>query len=627
MTALLLLAALAAPPATPDAAQADDPIVVTASREPGRRDETPVSATVYDAATIDALSLPQASDVLRLTPGVSVAVSGPKGSQTQLRIRGAEANHTLLFVDGIRFNDPAAGNEARFELLSSDALSRIEVVRGPQSALWGSEALGGVVAVDSADARRGTGLSGLGEYGSLKSGRGFVQGAGDARPVSLSAAVGASASEGIDELGRAGGERDGYWSRFATAKAVARPAAGLELGLVGHYVEGKSEFDGYDPVTFQRAETLDLTRNRIAAGRAWASWERGGWHVLADASLLGSTNRNYAGSAPINRTSGERMTAGAQVSRSFGGQRLTVAYDYETERFHARDQQYFGATDQDRLRRLDAVVGEWRAQWTPFIATDVAVRHDSFSAFGDATTARAAAIVSPGAGFTLHAAWGQGIAQPTFYDLYGFFPGSFRGNPNLRPERSEGWEAGLRWDGKTFSAGITGFSANLRDEIVDVYDPATFIGSTANASGRSRRSGVEVEAQYRPSQALLLAANYAWLDADEQQVAAAALVREVRRPRHSANLIASWTGGRLAGSATAAYVGARRDVDFDAFPARTVRLHPYVLASARISYRVTKQIEIYARAENAFDTRYQDAVSYATAGRTVYAGIRLRLGD
>ena len=619
MNALIFVTLLAAEPAP-----AGDTIIVTAAREPERQAEAPVSSTVFDAETIEALSLPQASDVLRLAPGVSVAVSGPKGSQTQVRIRGAEANHTLLFVDGIRFNDPAAGNEARFELLASDALSRIEVVRGPQSALWGSEALGGVIAVESA--RRGTGLSALGEYGSLKSGRGFVQGAAEAGPVGLSAAAGAMGSEGIDELGVRGGERDGYWTRFATAKAVTRPASGLEIGLVGHVVEGKSAYDGYDPLTFQRAETLDNTRNRIAAGRGWASYDDGDWRLTADMSLLGSTNRNFTGAAPLNRTAGERLTAGAQVSRAIGRHRITAAYEHETERFHARDQQYFGATDQDRSRRLDAFVGEWRTQWAPFLSTDLALRHDAFSAFRDATTVRAAAIVSPGGGWTVHGAWGQGIAQPTFYDLYGFFPGSFRGNPSLRPERSEGGEVGVAWQKGALKVGITGFSNQLRDEILDVFDPTTFVSSTANASGRSRRRGVEVEAELRPSKALLLAANYAYLDADEQKAAGTALVREVRRPRHSANVVATWSVGRLSASGTAAYVGARNDVNFDVFPAQAVRLHPYVLASARFGYRLTRQIELYVRAENAFDARYQDAVGYATAGRTVYAGLRLRLG-
>ena len=128
---------------TAAAAQADPSIIVTAARESIAQEVAPVSSTVLDAEEIEALDLPAASDLLRLTPGLAVASTGPRGTQTQLRIRGAEANHSLLFVDGIRFNDPAAGNEARFELVTSDLLSRIEIVRGPQSALWGSEALGG----------------------------------------------------------------------------------------------------------------------------------------------------------------------------------------------------------------------------------------------------------------------------------------------------------------------------------------------------------------------------------------------------------------------------------------------------------------------------------------------------
>jgi vitamin B12 transporter len=137
MLSLLFLAA-AAPPTS-----VGPEIVVTASREPVAIEDTSVSVTLFDREAIEALALPMTSDLLRLSPGLSVATTGPRGSQTQVRIRGAEANHTLLFVDGIRFNDPAAGNEARFELLTSDSVPDGSV-RGPQSALWGSEALGGV---------------------------------------------------------------------------------------------------------------------------------------------------------------------------------------------------------------------------------------------------------------------------------------------------------------------------------------------------------------------------------------------------------------------------------------------------------------------------------------------------
>jgi len=122
-------------------------IVVTASRAEEQASETPVSVSLIDGKRIERIGSPLVPELLRLVPSVAVATSGPAGSQTQVRIRGAEANHTLLFIEGIRANDPAAGNEPRFELLNADLASRIEVVRGPQSALWGSEAIGGVVAV------------------------------------------------------------------------------------------------------------------------------------------------------------------------------------------------------------------------------------------------------------------------------------------------------------------------------------------------------------------------------------------------------------------------------------------------------------------------------------------------
>jgi vitamin B12 transporter len=350
--------------------------------------------------------------------------------------------------------------------------------------------------------------------------------------------------------------------------------------------------------------------------------------LAADASFLSSTNRNLVGTAPLNRTAGERLTLGAQASRAVGSHHLIAAVEHQAEDFRGRDQAYFGGTDQDRERSLTAVVGEWRAEWSPVFSTDVAVRHDSFSAYHDATTLRASALVRPAKGWRLHAAYGEGIAQPTFYDLYGFFPGSFIGNPDLKPERSRGWEAGVRWEQGPFAAGAAAFSNRLRDEIVDTpFDPVTFTSSTINASGKSRRRGVELDASWRPSATMLLAANYTFLDAEERQVSGAQLVREIRRPRHSANLIAAGRRGRLSWGASAAWVGERLDVDFDRFPAERVTLGDYLLASLRVGWEVVSGVEAFARAENAFDARYQDAVGYATAGRTVHAGLRFRFGD
>ncbi len=606
--------------------QGDPDIIVTAAREGVAAEVAPVSSTVLDEEEIEALDLPAASDLLRLTPGVAVATTGPRGTQTQLRIRGAEANHTLLFVDGIRFNDPAAGNEARFELLTSDLLSRIEIVRGPQSALWGSEALGGVIAVGTADPFRRTGFVGEAEYGSLDSARLAGRFAVRSGIFGLGAGLGWQRSDGIDSLGGGAGDRDGFDNLAATLRLEARPSANIRLGASGYWTRGTSQYDGFDPVTFLRADTPDRTRNRIGAVRAFASGDWAGWSVRGEASYLDSANHNRLAGAPLNSTFGDRLTLGAQLSRRVGGHTLIAAIDHQDEDFRARDTQFFGGTDQDRSRKLTAVVGEWRAEWSPAIITDLAVRHDDFSAFADATTVRASLLVRPGGGVTLYGSYGEGVAQPSFYDLYGFFPGSFVGNPGLKPETSSGWEAGIRWANDHLALGLTGFTSRLRNEIVDTFDPATFLSSTANASGRSKRDGIELSASWRHADWLNLEANYTWLDAGEQRVAGTALVREVRRPRNSFSLAAWGESGRFSWGTSLARVGARRDTDFDLFPAAVVRLHAYALGSLRLGYRILPQLELYARVENAFDADYQDVVGYNTPGRTVYAGLRVALG-
>ena len=615
---VILAAAAAIQPQVSSPEAGEEPIIVTASREPVAAGEAGVSVTLFSDETLEALAFPMTSDILRLSPGISVSTSGSRGTQTDLRVRGAEANHTLLFVDGIRFNDPAAGNIGRFEFLTNDALSRVEVVRGPQSALWGSDALGGVVAVESGERTREHAFDALLEYGSLDSVRASLQGAVQAGSLALSGGGGYVRSEGIDIFSEEG-EHDGFDIGSANLKAVVHPYHWLETGVVGHWTEGTSEFDGYDATGF--ADTLDATDNRIFALRGWSRAELGGWTLSSSAAYLDSENRNRVGDTPINDTFGDRLTVGAQATRAFGGHRFTAALEREEEDFSARDKGYFGGTDQERSRALNALVGQWRAGWSGALATDFTIRHDDFSEYTDATTLRALALVKPLSSVTLHAAYGEGISRPTFYDLYGFFPGSFIGNPDLRPERSRGIETGLRWAQGPITIGVTGFSNRLTDEIFEIYHP-DFTSTTANAQGKSRRRGVELDARYR-IRTLDIGANYTFLDADEQKAPDDQAVREARRPQHSANLFTTSSLGPVEIGGSLAYVGKRREA---AFPA-DVTLNDYLLASLRVGYRLTRALEAYARLENGFDADYQDALGYNTPGRTIYAGIRARLGN
>lgn len=605
---------------------ADSDIVITASRAPQEKSQTAASVSVIDEEKVDRLGDPLVPALVRLTPSAAVETGGSAGALTQVRIRGAEANHTLLFIDGIRANDPAAGDIPRFELLNADIVSRIEVVRGPQSALWGSDAIGGVVAINgvATDTRH---FSAVAEGGSFGFGRAFAAASQPFSSGSLAAAVGWQSATGIDTFDGEG-DKDGYRNLSARILGSWMLAPRVKAGLAAFSLSGRSEFDGLDPVTFVRADTLNSSRNRLSAGRLWLSAgdPADGWSGTIGSSLLDSANRNFLGDEQINRTSGRRWTASAQVQHHFAtgsaAHTAILVLDHDRESFDARDTIYGGASNQHRHRSHQAVTAEWRTDIDP-VTLDVAVRRDSFSAFKNSTTVRASALAKVAPGISVSGSYSEGIAQPSFFDLYGFFPGSFIGNPALKAEKSRGFEASLRYRGRSLEAALTGYRQRLEDEIVDVFDPSTFLSSTENRASASHRSGLEAELGWAAASWMRLSVNYAFLDATQPGPSLAGAVREVRRPRHSGSVAADGVLGRLTYGASLAYVGSRRDMDFDSFPALPVRLKPYWLANAKLAYRVGSNLRLYARVSNLLAESYQDVFGYRTEGRAVFAGIEL----
>ena len=596
-----------------------DQIVITASRAPEKQQEAAASVTLLDEQVLERLGEPLIPALLRLAPSVAVTTQGPAGLLTEVRIRGAENNHTLLFIDGIKANDPATGDFARFELLNADLASRLEIVRGPQSALWGSQAIGGVVAVNGTEEERG--FRGNAEAGSFGLRRGSVAAASASEQTSVGGAVGWQQSDGVDSFGR--GDRDGYRNLSGRLRATVAPDPEVELGASAFALTGRSQFDGYDPFTFERADTLDNSRNRFAAARIWAAYgsDSSDWIAKVGAALVSSSNRNLLDDDPVNRTRGTRRTIDAQVERRFAtgsvDHRLILAAEAERETFKARDTIYLGATDQDRSRTHHAVTGEWKLEAGP-VSADVALRRDIFNRFKDATSLRAGGVVKVGGGFSLAASYAEGIAQPTFFDLYGFFPGNFIGNPDLKPEKSRGFEGSLRINRAHFAAALTAYRQRLDDEIVD---NATFT-SAVNAPGVSRRRGVEAEIAWQPVDQLRVTGTYAYLRATQPNAVTNRQLEEWRRPRHSGSLAADGSAGMLSYGASLAFVGKHLDRQ-EVFPFAIVRLDSYWLANARVGYRVAPRFELFARGSNLLDESYEDSAGYRTEGRGLFVGVRL----
>jgi vitamin B12 transporter len=601
-----------------------DQIVITASRAPESEAQTPASVTVIDQKRIQRLDEPIVTALIRLTPSAAVTTSGPLGSLTEIRIRGAQANHTLVFVDGIKINDPASGDTPRLEIFNADLASRIEVVRGPQSALWGSEAIGGVIAINGLD--DAPGASGSAEGGSFGFARASASGSLVTGNTSVSGAVGFQRATGIDSFnGR--GDKDGYRNLSGRLRGTWRPAPNVELGASAIALTGRSEFDGFDPVTFAHTDTLDSSRNRLTAGRIWASAGSASspWHAQVAGSMLESSNRNYLADTQQNRTEGSRANLSAQLERRLAtgpiAHTLIAAADLERETFHARDTIYGGFSDQDRSRKHEALTFEWRAE-TRAVTGDIAVRRDFFNRFKDTTSLRASLLARVAGGLSVAGSYGEGIAQPTFFDLYGFFPNNFIGNPSLKPESSRGFELSLRYRRGPFEASLTGYRQKLHDEIVDVFDSGTGLFSTANRHETSNRSGIEATAAWQLADKLRLSANYAYLDATQPDDVTLTQVHELRRPKHSGSIAVDGATGKITYGGSIAYVGRHFD-QRDTFPFARVTLGSYWLADARVAYAIRPGIELFARVSNALNQQYEDVFGYRTERRAAYAGIRL----
>jgi len=602
------------------------PITVTASREPVPVALSGTAITVIDRATIDALSLPLVKDYLTLSPSVSVSQSGPMGAQTQVRVRGAEANHTLTLVDGIDVTDPASSGEFRYETLMANSVEKIEVLRGPQSALWGSQAIGGVINILT---HTDTGFYGEAEGGSLGTFRG---GAGGGIALGTTTTLSGQASylhsDGYD-IANVGGDKDGYENFTLHAKLDSKPTDNTDFSLVGRYVNSNSEFDGFDYNLGVPEDQPLATRTRQLAVRAQAgiSLFDDRWTHQASAAFTDTANINRDGGVFQNRSNGGRYALRYQTSlyaeTGMAKHRFTAAVEHDRERFESIDADPIAFSNQSRSRLQTSLVGEYRLDVADWLGGGLSVRHDWNNSFADTTTVRGTAAIKPGGGFALHGSYGTGVADPTFFDLYGYFPGFFVGNPALKPERSRGWDFGTGWSNEVYAIDITWYHASLDDEIVSTFDYSTYLSGVANASGSSRRQGLEVSASAAPAKGLKLAATYSYLDASEQRVAAGLQLREVRRPRHSGSISASYVSSAFDLAASAAITGARDDTDFARFV--RVRLAPYTMLTVSGAWHLTRQIDLTGRIENALDSKYQDVFAYRTPGLTAHAGVRIRL--
>jgi vitamin B12 transporter len=606
-----------------------DQIIVTGARAPISAGDIGSAVTIITRDDIERRQVRYVSELLRAVPGFAVSHTGVVGSQTQVRVRGSEANQVLVLIDGIRANDPATGDEFRWEYLSTANIERIEVVRGPQSALWGSDAIGGVVHIITQAGSDNPGLTAYLESGSENTLNGAVNGGFGGDNWSIGLGIEQLTTDGSN-ISRTGDENDDSDITTGSLHARFQPADAVALRFSVRSVDAYTQFDAVDFfVTGLPADSdvaTESTQNYAQLALTFGHRDSRVRHHL-NAQYFDSDNRNLVEKLEDSSTASGRVTLGYQADVALGNNLLSLALEHEETGFEQRGAVGFGDPNQDQEMDVTSAIADFQGRATDDITYLLSVRFDDHSDFDDITTGRASLAWELGETTTLRANIGTGQKTPTFTERFGYFPGQFVGNPALKPERSLSYDIGI--DQQLFDAAsfqIALFEQDIEDEIDGfVFDPDTFLFTAENLDTKSKRRGVELSARWTVSDRLGLNFNYTYTDASENGA------KELRRPRHAGSFHADYSFLESRGRLTLAadYGGTRHDIYFPPWPnpSEIVTLENYWLVDLAAQYKVSGSVNLFARGSNLLDTKYEQVYGYRTSGRAVYGGIQVRFGQ
>jgi vitamin B12 transporter len=620
-------------PTLPTRDEAGNDIVVTASRsgEGTAVKDLPASITLIDAQDLSLRQTRIVSDVLRDVPGLAVSRTDGVGGFTQVRVRGAESNHVLVLIDGIKASDPYYG-EYDFGTLIADEAAKIEVLRGQQSSLYGSDAIGGVIHYITLTGREAPGFTARAEGGSFGTVSGGARAAGFTDTLDYAVTGSVYRTDGTP-TSRFGTRDIGSTSAGLSAKGSWTPSDIFKLTAVGRYsyTDADTNNSENDPLSPRFGYTVDSPgvhfKNNAFYGlaRGELTLADGHWVTALTGQIADTHREGYDATGITSGDKGGRQKGTLETSYRFGTDavvhRVTGAVDFERETFENTTPGAFVFRGR-RSTENWGLVGQYELTVDDAFSAGASVRQDENNRFDDVTTWRAQAGYRFTTGTRVRGAYGTGVKNPGYFELYGYSDGRYIGNPNLKPEKSKGWEAGLDQDfaGGKATFGATYFDSRLTDEIYTTYPAPAFVATPANRTTKSKQHGVEVFASARPTAQVRFDVAYTHLKARENGV------KEVRRPNDIASVNATFftKDQRFSATVTARYNGRQTDVAYidPSFIPVTVNLHDYVLVNLNAEYKLTPNISVFGRIENLANQHYEEVFSFATPGRAAYGGVR-----
>ncbi len=622
-----------------------DPVVVTATRLPTPRAAVATSVTLLDGTGLEAEGLRTVADALRQVPGLSVVQTGSYGSVTSVFMRGGESDYVKVLVDGTPINDP--GGAIDFANLTTDNVERIEIVRGPTSVLYGSDAVSGVVQIFT---RRGLGRlrasAGVrgGTYGSLEA---DLDSRGGTEHVQYAFAVARRATDGIHPF------NSDYDNLVLSGMLRAVPDARTDAQISLRYTDSEAHFptDGSGQLVDSNAFRLqDRLTVSLDAGRFITDRVEGRVLLALNETDGGLDDRpdgpadtlgffGFASAQKISRRSADARV-NWYVSRA-GVVTLGAQVEGQDERALSESSSQFGdqSSGLTAARTNYAAYAQVQAEPLAGLALTVGARLDDNRQFGTFFTYRGGVAYGWQTGTRLRAAVGSAFKEPTFFENFADDPFA-RGNPSLEPERSASWEVGVeqRLWGARLLLGATYFDQRFRDLIQ--YTPVVPASDAPNYFNvaAADAAGVEFEVRTWPLGGLTVGGSYTLLrtevvDAGFDRGPGAGFVkgeRLLRRPTHRIAADAVW---RMLDRAHLAlrldYVGDRDDRDFSTFPATPVVLPAYWRVDLALSVDMLQAagarpgLVATLRVDNLLDEEYQDAFGFRAPGRRVLVGGRV----
>jgi vitamin B12 transporter len=587
-------------------------IVVTASRIEWPIDKTGSFITVISKNDIQKRHAETVGDLLRTVVGLNVVQSGSTGKAVSLFIRGAASNHCLVMLDGVPLNDPTTG-AFDFSELAASAIERIEIVRGPNGILYGSNAIGGVVNIITSQkdeaAKRCVSVA-AGSYGSIE---GTTELSGGDKRLRYSGSL-----SGITTRGQSENDFHRNVSFSSVVSSRVSPTANVSLNLRYGATSNGLRGPRFDP-----DPNAEQSGGHLLVSATFRQFVSEHWNYSLRTSFL---ERDITFDDPLDYLdtglfigdSHQEIASRVENVAWQNNLRLSEALwmipgvEWKEERTTNDGRFPFGSTNFDDRIRNTSLFLNGIADFKRLPTVSAGVRLDDHSEFGTVATYKCSlSYPIPRTGTSVKASVGTGFRAPSLNELY--YPGY--GNPDLSPERTIGWDCGLRHEIGRASASVEAayFHNSYRNLIS--FNPATWL---ADNIGEALSDGVECSASVRPAAFLAVEGFYAFTRTEDRATGKALL----RRPRHSGGVTLSYRGEPVEATVSASFVGARLDNDFGG-----PRGEYYNTAHARLDAVVTYSLgpsrQLFCRVGNLLDERYDEVAGYPAPGATVMAGTRL----